>query len=69
MKSLALRSTVIFLLAAVQLLTVEPALAHTGEDASAWHTVVEFGQWALYFAGAVTAILAVFWLRARMRRE
>lgn len=44
------------------------ALAHTGEDASTGHIIVEFGQWGFGVAAAIAAVLFVFWVRSRFRQ-
>jgi hypothetical protein len=44
------------------------AVAHTGEDASTGHILVEFGQWGFGVTGVSAAVLFVFWIRARLRQ-
>ena len=70
MKSVFVRlSVALALLVLVQILTANPALAHTGEDASTGHVLVEFGRWALGVTAVVAAILGAFWLRNNVWRR
>jgi len=56
-------------LGAALLLSTGTALAHTGEDASSSHVMVEFGLWALGVGAVLAAVVLVFWLRSRLRRR
>lgn len=42
-----------------------PALAHTGEDASLEHIIVEVARWTVGIAAVLGVLVAGFWLRAR----
>ena len=47
------------------LMVGSPVAAHSGEDVSLEHVVVEVGTWALGIIAVIAAIVAVFWVRAR----
>ena len=69
MMLVSLRLGVMLLLFSVaQALAIGPAAAHTGNEASTGHIVVEFGQWGFAVTGVVAAVLFVFWVRARFRQ-
>ncbi len=68
MKSISLRLALILsLITAAQILSFRTALAHTGEDASAGHMIVEFGLWGFGVAGVLMTIVGVFWIRNKVR--
>jgi len=45
------------------------ATAHTGDDATFKHVLIEFTLWGLGFGGALALLVAVFWVRARLLRR
>ena len=58
----------LLLIATTLAFAVEPAAAHTGNEASTGHIVVEFGQWGFGVTGVIAAVLFAFWVRARFRQ-
>ncbi len=67
MKYLAVRlALVLALIGAAQMLSLSTVLAHTGEDASSGHVIVEFGRWGLGVAGVLAAIIVVAWIRTKL---
>lgn len=67
MKSVFVRSSVaLAILVFLQTLFASTALAHTGEDATTGHVLVEFGRWALGVTAVLAAIVAAFWLRNKV---
>ena len=50
-----------------QMIAARSALAHTGEDASTDHMIVEFGMCGLGLAAALGVIILVFWIRNKVR--
>lgn len=51
------------------LVVASPVAGHSGEGVSLEHVIVEIGSWALAVAGVIAAIVAVFWVRARLSRR
>lgn len=67
MKSIFVRLAFISLfLGVAQVLSLSAVLAHTGEDASTGHVIVEIGRWVLGVAGVLAAIILVAWIRTRL---
>jgi len=53
----------------LMLVAATPVAAHSGEGISLEHVIIEVGTWALAIVGVIAAIVAVFWVRARVSRQ
>lgn len=70
MKFVSVRTlSVLIGVAILAIVLISPAAAHTGEDVSLEHVIVEIGTWALAVIGVIAAVVAVFWIRARAMRR
>lgn len=54
---------------ALLLLTALPgiAAAHTGEDVSLTHVIVEVARWSIGVAAVLALVVVLLWLRVRLR--
>lgn len=68
-RSLAALALTLLLAAAAMLLESDAALAHTGENASVTHVIIEVGRWSFGVAAVLALLVGLFWIRASLRRR
>lgn len=54
---------------ALALMQLDVAVAHTGDDATFKHVVIEFALWGAGLAVVLALLVAIFWVRAKFLRQ